>query len=133
MALDYIEEQLKQLEQETARLAQRKAELEAERARRAELDRKLEGLVKESGYDSPRDLVKSLIQKYGIRLGGRVAAAKIAGEAKPRRKRTRITPELCANVKDAVNSGTSMNAASKRFGISYAVVAKIMKGHYDQA
>lgn len=133
MPTDTIEEQLKQLEQEAARLQQRKAELEAERKRQEELDQKLEDVVKQSGYESPRELVRALIAKYGIRLGGRPSAARPAEGARTRRKRTRITGELRDQVKNAVNNGSSMNAASKSFGISYAVVAKIMKGHYDNA
>jgi multidrug efflux pump subunit AcrA (membrane-fusion protein) len=123
-----IEEQLKQLQQQEANIAQRKAELEAEMQRRSDLDKRLDEIVKNSGYTSPRDLAQALISKYGLRLA---RAAAITGE-KQRRKRTRITAELRDNIKKLVNDGTSMNAVSKQQNISYTVVAKIIKGHYDK-
>jgi hypothetical protein len=123
-----IEEQLKQLQQQEANLAQRKAELEAEMKRRTDLDKRLDEIVKNSGYASPRELAQALISKYGLRLARAVA---IPGE-KQRRKRTRITPELRDQIKKLVNDGTSMNAVSKEQNISYTVVAKIVKGHYDK-
>ena len=123
-----IEEQLKQLQQQEANIAQRKAELEAEMQRRADLDKRLDEIVKNSGYANPRDLAQALISKYGLRLA---RAASITGE-KQRRKRTRITAELRDSIKKLVNDGTSMNAVSKQQNISYTVVAKIVKGHYDK-
>ena len=123
-----IEEQLKQLQQQEANIAQRKAELEAEMQRRSDLDKRLDEIVKNSGYANPRDLAQALISKYGLRLA---RAASITGE-KQRRKRTRITAELRDSIKKLVNDGTSMNAVSKQQNISYTVVAKIIKGHYDK-
>lgn len=127
MAAYDIEEQLRQLEQQEATLAQRKAELEAEKQRRLELDKRLDEIVEKSGYRSPRDLAQALISKYGLRLA---KANALPGE-KQRRKRTRITVELRDSIKKMVNDGTSMNAVSKQQNISYTVVAKIIKGHYD--
>jgi serine phosphatase RsbU (regulator of sigma subunit) len=127
MATFDIEEQLKLLEQQEASLAQRKAELEAEKQRRAELDKRLDEIVASSGYGNARDLAQALISKYGLRLQ---KAAALPGE-KPRRKRTRITAELRDSIKKMVAGGTSMNAVSKEQNISYTVVAKIVKGHYD--
>ena len=127
MAYD-IEEQLRQLEQQEATIAQRKAELEAEKQRRAELDKRLDEIVQNSGYRSARDLAQALISKYGLRLA---RAAALPGE-RQRRKRTRITAELRDTIKKMVNDGTSMNAVSKQQNISYTVVAKIVKGHYDK-
>ena len=128
MATYDIEEQLKQLEQQEATIAHRKAELEAEKKRRADLDKRLDEIVASSGYGSARDLAQALISKYGLRLA---KAAPLAGE-KPRRKRTRITAVLRDSIKKMVADGTSMNAVSKQENISYTVVAKIVKGHYDK-
>ncbi|HNX04305.1 MAG TPA: hypothetical protein PKI32_02325 [Opitutales bacterium] len=127
MATYDIEEQLKLVEQQEASLAQRKAELEAEKKRRAELDQRLDAIVASSGYGSARDLAQALISKYGLRLA---KAAPVAGE-KTRRKRTRITAQLRDSIKKMVADGTSMNAVSKQQNISYTVVAKIIKGNYD--
>lgn len=127
MAAYDIEEQLRQLEQQEATLAQRKAELEAEKQRRFELDKRLDDIVQNSGYRNARDLAQALISKYGLRLA---KASALPGE-KQRRKRTRITAELRDSIKKMVNGGASMNAVSKQQNISYTVVAKIVKGHYD--
>lgn len=131
MALTTIQEKLKQLESEQARLEERRAQLEAEMQRQAELDKKLDKLVETSGFANARDLVRALIEKYNLRIvntRGSSAPAETGG----RRKRTRITPELRDAIKKEVNeNGTSMNAASKQFGISYAVVVKMIKGAYD--
>jgi succinate dehydrogenase/fumarate reductase flavoprotein subunit len=126
MAINDIEEQLRQLQQQEASIAQRKAELEAEMARQAELDKRLDEVVQNSGYRSARDLVQALVSKYGIRI----ARAPQSGD-KPRRKRTRITATLRDDIKARVNAGSSMNSVSKEIGLSYTVVAKIMKGQYD--
>jgi hypothetical protein len=128
MAAYDIEEQLRQLEQQEATLAQRKAELEAEKQRRVELDKRLDEIVQNSGYRNARDLAQALISKYGLRLA---KANALPGE-KQRRKRTRITAELRDSIKKMVADGTSMNAVSKQQNISYTVVAKIIKGHYDK-
>lgn len=127
MAAYDIEEQLRQLEQQEATLAQRKAELEAEKQRRLELDKRLDEIVQNSGYRNARDLAQALISKYGLRLA---KASALPGE-KQRRKRTRITAELRDSIKKMVDGGASMNAVSKQQNISYTVVAKIVKGHYD--
>ncbi len=130
MALTDIQEQLKQLQQEEERLAERKNQLEKEMKRQAELDKKLDELVKKSGFENARDLVKALVLKYNLRLRGIRDTG--AQEKTGRRKRTRITPDVRDMVKREVNeNGSSMNAASKKFGISYAVISKIIKGHYD--
>lgn len=127
MAIYDIEEQIKQLEQQEASLAQRKAELEAEKQRRADLDKRLDEIVAGSGYRNARDLAQALISKYGLRM----AKAPASSGDKPRRKRTRITAELRDSIKKMVADGASMNAVSKEQNISYTVVAKIVKGHYD--
>jgi DNA invertase Pin-like site-specific DNA recombinase len=82
--------------------------------------------VKQSGLE-PRDLVFALVDKFGVRLAGRRKGSK-----RGRRRRTKITAELRDAVKKALKGGASMNATSKHFGISYAVVVKMNKGHYDK-
>jgi len=47
-----------------------------------------------------------------------------------RRKRTKITAELRDAVKKRVAGGVSMNRASQEFGLSYAVVITMVRGHY---
>lgn len=122
-----IKKKLKELEKEEARIArQKKALLEAE-AKKAQTVKKLEALVKQSGFASAKELVVALVEQYGLR----VPAGKRASGGKARRKRTVITAALRDELKKAVKAGESMNSVSKRTGISYLVVAKICKGHYD--
>ncbi|MBN2068625.1 MAG: hypothetical protein JW739_03220 [Opitutales bacterium] len=119
------EAELKRIEKEEARLARRKKTLAAKLEQNAEEDTKLESIFQNSGYKTPKALIKALSLKYGV--------AAVAGDDLAKtRKRTRITAELRDSIKAEVNAGTSMNAASKKFEISYAVVTKIMKGDYDK-
>jgi hypothetical protein len=121
-----IKSELRSLERERARLMKReKSLLEQSRAQK-DLASKLETLVKGSGL-AVRDLVFALVEHFGVRLAGRRK-----GQKGRRRRRTKITAELRDAVKKAVKGGASMNRTSKEFGISYAVVVKMIRGHYDK-
>jgi hypothetical protein len=120
-----VEEQIRVLEKETKRLARRKEELLRLRQNDAEKEQKLNSIYAESGYSSPVDLVEALIRRFGLRVTGENSFQR-------KRKRTRVTGMLRDTVrKDCSEGGLSMNAASKKYGISYAVVAKILNGFYD--
>jgi hypothetical protein len=121
-----IQDQLKTLEKEKARLVEREKNLVEQAKTQKDIEAKLESFVKQSGL-SPRDLVFALVDKYQVRLAGQRK-----GAARKRRKRTRITPELRDAVKKAVKDGASMNATAREFGISYAVVVKMVRGHYEK-
>ncbi len=121
-----IQDQLKTLEKEKARLVEREKNLVEQAKTQKETDSKLESFVKQSGL-TPRDLVFALVDKFHVRLAGRRK-----GSARKRRKRTKITVELRDAVKKTVKGGRSMNATAKEYGISYAVVVKMVKGHYDR-
>jgi hypothetical protein len=120
-----LQTKLRSLNQTGHRLKKLKRRLLVEVGKEKALAAKLEKLVKEIGLP-PRDLVFTLVDKYKVRLAGRRKGQR------RRRKRTKITPELCAAVKKRVKSGVSMNRASQEFGLSYAVVIKMMRGHYDK-
>ena len=122
-----LEEQLKQIEKERARLDEKMKELEGRMKAEAEAEKKLEDLYQNSGYPTPRALILALMKKYGIRLTG----AASSGESAGRRKRTKVTAELRDEIKGAVEGGLSKNAAAKKFEISYIVVNKIVGGEYD--
>lgn len=122
-----IDSELKTIEKEEAKLAKRKNDLLSKKKEEEALQAKLENLVKTSGFSSAKDLVEALIEKYNLRVGKRGPAAK--GK---RRTRTKVTKQLRDAIKKEVKSGTSMNAASKKFEVSYVVVSKIMKGGYDK-
>ena len=120
--------QLKQIQKEETRLAKKKKELEAALEKAKKQEAKLDGLVKKSGYDSPRDLVEALVDKYNIRL-----TSNLAGNSNvPKRKRVTVTAELRDKVKATVKGGLSMNKTSKEYNISYAVVSKMISGGYDK-
>lgn len=122
--MDYLGKQLKDLEVEQDRLAEKRRTLEEKQRLYEALDAKLEQFFSESQFNSPKELAEALIEKYGIRISNRKPGS-------TRRRRTTITAELRDKVKAFVNSGQSMNQVSKQMEISYAVVVKIMKGHYD--
>lgn len=120
-----IEEEIKSLEKESARLARRKDELvrlHSEEA--ARLDR-LGKLFAESGYATPLDFVEALIKKFGLKVTG-------DNEFLRKRKRTRVTSNLRDAIKKDCACGMSMNKASKKYDLSYAVVAKVLTGYYDE-
>lgn len=119
-----LDRQIKELEQEEAKLAEKKQDLQDKAKLLKELDAKLEKFLKDTNFASPKELAEALIEKYGIRISNRKPGS--------RRRRTTITAELRDSVKSYVNSGMSMNAISKQMEISYAVVVKIMKGSYDR-
>jgi transposase len=122
---DY-KKRIRDIEKEEERLAQRKKSLLDEEKRLKEERTKLEQLYKQSGYKTPKALVEALASHYNVRVGGRTKSGA------PRRKRTKITPQLRDAVKKAVKGGMSMNQAAKEFQISYAVVSKMVKGGYDK-
>jgi hypothetical protein len=129
-----IKSQLKKIEKEQARLARQKEKLQAKLKAAKEQDKKLDQLVKGSGYKTARALIVALMNRYDI---GKVsagrkprAAAKASGA--PRRKRTKMTPELRDQIKAAVKQGTSKVAVAKQFDISYQVVTNAAAGKYDK-
>ncbi len=119
-----IKRQLKHIEKAQADLAEKKRLLMDQEKELARLNTKLEELFKQSGYSSPKDLIEALAKKYRIK-------SYLPAPLRKRRKRTRITAELRDTIRRDIESGTSMNAVSKQYIISYAVVVKIMRGAYD--
>ena len=124
-----ISQELKTIEKEEARLAKMKKSLLAKKKEEEAEAAKLDTLVKNSGYATPKALVEALIEKYGIRL---TAKRGPKPGATRKRTRTKVTKELRDAIKKDVKGGVSMNAASKTHNISYVVVSKIMKGAYDK-
>lgn len=123
-----IEDALKQIEKEQAKLVEQKKALEVQLKEKEKEAKKLEELFQKSGFATPRALVSALMEKYNLRSVGAVSAP--AG--KTRRKRTKVTGDLRDRVRAKVNGGLSKNKASQEFGISYLVVNKIMEGKYDK-
>ncbi len=124
-----IDNELKRIEKAAENLAKQKKKLIEQKKKEKAAHAKLDAVVKQSGFDTPKELVEALIEKYNIRLHRRRAAA---ATPSGRRKRTKITPELRDQVKAKLKD-SSMNKVSKEMEISYAVIAKIAKGAYDKA
>ncbi|MEQ9823282.1 MAG: hypothetical protein ABQ298_02750 [Puniceicoccaceae bacterium] len=122
-----IEKKLKELENEERKLADKKQKLIEEQKLIEARQAKLQDLYNNSGYNSPRELVEDLIQKFGLRLG-----SSSASDSQPRRTRTRITAQLRDAVKADIEAGNTKVSVSKKHGISYVVVGKIAKGEYDK-
>jgi hypothetical protein len=118
-----LKSKLRSIERAGRRLARQKQRLLGYAQEEKALAAKIEKLVRQIGLP-PRDLVFALVDRYKVRLAGR---RKGQGG---RRKRTKITAELRDAVKKRVAGGVSMNRASQEFGLSYAVVIKMVRGHY---
>lgn len=128
-----ITQQLKDIEKQKKLLQQQEKELREQAKLEKAREQKLEQLVKDSGFATPKELVLALIDKYKVSLRGRrKGSTKAAGaRAGQKRTRTRITPELRDEIKKEHEAGATMNAISKERKISYVVVSKVCKGHYD--
>jgi predicted Fe-Mo cluster-binding NifX family protein len=87
-------------------------------------EKKLDIVLAESGYGSPLDLVEAFIRKFGLKITADNTFLR-------KRKRVRVTSELRDAIRKECAEGLSMNRASKKYGISYAVVSKILNGAYD--
>lgn len=118
-----IQEELKLIEKERARLIEKEKELQEKLEAQAEAEKQLQALFEHSGYPTPRALIIALMKKYGVRVNG--------APSEGRRKRTTVTAQIRDDVKKAVHGGTSKNQASKQFEISYLVINKIIDGKYD--
>ena len=119
-----IQRRLQEIEQKRSELDKEYEALIEEKNKRKALDKKLEILVEDSGFASAKDLVDALVEKFHLQSGAN------KNEQKIRRKRTKITKELIKEVKGEAANGQSMNAISKARGVSYTVIAKIIKGGY---
>lgn len=119
-----VEQEIKNIERESARLLQKKQELQRIRDEEKVRQERLSKLFAESGYATPLEFVEALIRKYELKITGENAFLH-------KRKRTRITCKLRDAILKECNSGMSMNKASKKFDVSYAVVTKVLAGHYN--
>jgi tRNA A37 N6-isopentenylltransferase MiaA len=119
-----IEKELRDLEKKEAHLFKKKAELIRILQEDEMRSHRLQEIFDSSGYSSPLHLVEALIRKFSIRVTGENSFAK-------KRKRTHVTAELRDNIRQECSSGLSMNRASKKYGVSYAVVTRVMQGRYD--
>lgn len=124
-------DEIKRVEKEEAKLAKRKKALEARLKEEEEKNQKLDTIVEDSGYATPKALVKALVDRFSLRAPRGSGISTTAG-GNGRRKRTRVTAELRDEIKAEIKGGSSMNQVSKARGISYAVIAKIAKGGYDK-
>lgn len=123
-------EELNQIEKQVEQLAKRKEVLAAQLKVQEEAAKRYDEILGELGFKSPRDFIAALMAHYGIRsisLADK-AAAKTATGRKPR---TKITHELIAGVKAALETKTTKTQIGEDFGISYMTIKKIAAGDYD--
>ena len=119
-----IDSELKTLEEEEARLAERKEALLNQKKEEEKKLSQLDKLIEKSGFDSPKELVEAIIERYNVKLSNK-AAKKAA-----RRTRTKMTAQLRDQIKSQLEE-KSMNRVAKETGISYVVIAKVRNGEYD--
>lgn len=129
-----IQTRIKDLEQMEAAIKKEKEALLVAGRKQKAARSKLRGLLKQSDFDKPRDLVEALIEEFSLRgFSSKKRKAASAGKTVGgRRRRTKVTPEIRDMVKNAVKGGASKNAVSKDTNISYAVITKIVEGKYDK-
>ncbi len=121
-----IQNELKSIEKEEELLAQRKQDLKTRQDRMDAIEQSVKEFFENTGFKDPRELIEALMETYEIRVAGYT-------RVNPnRRRRTRITASLRDTIKGEIKGGSSMNKASKKFGISYVVISKIVKGSYDK-
>jgi len=119
-----VEQQLKALQQDEARLARKKERLMAQLEEQREAQKHLDALLEKSGYKNAKALIQALASRYNIDLGK-------AGGHSGRRARARMDAATRDKVKRAASGGKSAYAVSKEMGISYPVVRKVIDGGYD--
>ncbi len=111
-------EKIQELSALQAKAAKLQAAIETERTA------ELAALPGKYGYDSVKAFIKALKAAAGGGRRKRGAAKKAAGG---KRKRAKITPELKAQVKAAVEAGKTGAAIAKELGISLPSVQNIKK------
>jgi hypothetical protein len=94
-----------------------------------ELKQNLASLPSEYGFDNLADFIQALKNASGARRGRKPGKSVVSKPAKSgkRAKRARLTPELKASVKAAVNAGKTGTAIAQEFGISLPSVQNIKK------
>jgi len=133
-----VNDELKKLEQEAKRLAKRKQALEAKAKAQKDADQKVEKLIKESGYKTPRSLIKAIMQKSGIRSvtlsksASSTASPSTKAFSGKKRSRVTVTSKLRDDIKKALETDTTYTDIAEKFGVSYPVVKKIEAGGYDK-
>jgi FKBP-type peptidyl-prolyl cis-trans isomerase (trigger factor) len=121
-----IDKELKRIEQQKKELQKQRQQLLEQKRKRIAALSKLNTLVKQSGFDTPKALVEALIEVYGIELGQGRSAVSVK-----RRKHTKMTVGLRDQIRVMLKD-RSMNQVSKELQISYAVIAKVSNGAYDK-
>lgn len=111
-------EKIQELSALQAKAAKLQAAIETERTA------ELASLPGKYGYDSVKAFIKALKAAAGGGRRKRGAGKKAAGG---KRKRAKITPELKAQVKAAVEAGKTGAAIAKELGISLPSVQNIKK------
>ena len=106
------------------RLAEKKEYLLQQEKCLRDADERLDSMLQNSGYATPKELIDALIFKFKVRVTP-------MGRLVKRRKRTKITIELRDSIARDLSGGMSMNAASKKYAVSYAVIVKVSKGQYS--
>ncbi len=109
-------------------------ELEAARSKVAELEKslhkerisRLAGLPAEFGFDSAKDFLSAFKQASGSRKT-KPKGKKAAAGAKKSSKRTKITPEIKASVKELVSAGKTGAEIASSLSISIPSVQNIKK------
>ena len=117
-----VTDKIKELQDLQAKAAELQKSIEIERTR------ELAALPSKFGFDDVNAFIKALKSAAAGGKKTRGRKAKAAGPAPSgKRKRAKITPELKADVKTAVEAGKTGAAIAAEFGISLPSVQNIKK------
>ncbi len=119
-----LQKELKELEQESVRLARKREALLQKEAQVQNEGGRLEALFNDSGYQTPKALVDALILKF------RVQPTEYNPET-GRRRHVRVHKALRDAIKVDLGRGMTVAAVSRRHEICYTVACRISKGLYD--
>ena len=122
--MENINSELKKLEQEAARIEKQKASLLKKQQEAERQMKKLDKLVKDSGYKNPKQLVEALIAHYKV-------SPSRNSSSRSRRKYTRVDAGLRDNIRADLKAGLKKSDIGRKYGVTYPVVAGVEKGKYD--
>lgn len=123
--MEDLNSELKKLELEAARIEKQKASLLKKQQEAERQLKKLDKLVKDSGYKTPKKLVEALIAHY------KISPSQVASK-RNRRKYTRVDATLRDNIKADLKSGMKKSDIGRKYGVTYPVVAGVEKGKYNK-
>jgi predicted nuclease with TOPRIM domain len=123
--LENVNNELKKLEQEAARIEKQRVSLLKKQQEAERQMKKLDKLVKDSNYKTAKQLVEALVSHY------KISPSQISA-GRSRRKYTRVNAALRDNIRADLKAGLKKSDIGRKYGVTYPVVAGVEKGKYNK-